>query len=96
MHMFMITAVGRSFAAGKPRNSGGAAAISSRLVHRPWKMWPAMNIVEFCAEAVITEPITSRVAYRYHHPSLGQQRRELDRQNGADRVGGVRHPGAEC
>ena len=36
MHMFMITTVMRSLSGGKPIASGGTAAMSKRLVQRPW------------------------------------------------------------
>ncbi len=58
MHMFMIIPVMRSLLAGKPSDSGGTAAISSRLVHRPARIWPALYITTFCAAAVSTDPIT--------------------------------------
>jgi hypothetical protein len=62
MHMFMIIAVGRSFERGKPRNSGGAAEISSRLVHRPCSTRPTRYISGSCAVAVSNEPRTSTAA----------------------------------
>ena len=62
MHMFMIIAVMRSLLAGKPIASGGTAAISSRLVHRPWSTWPAMYMSTFCAAAPRIDPITSSTA----------------------------------
>ena len=63
MQMFRITAVQRSLACGKPRNNGGAAAISSMLVNRPCSTCPAMNMPGPVAEAASTEPITSPLAY---------------------------------
>jgi hypothetical protein len=63
MHMFKITAVQRSLAAGKPRNSGGAAAISSMLVKRPCSTCPAMNMAGPVAAAASTEPSTSALPY---------------------------------
>jgi hypothetical protein len=39
--------------------SGGTAAISSRLVHSPWRMCPVTNIPGPVAAAVSTEPTTS-------------------------------------
>jgi hypothetical protein len=63
MHRFKITAVQRSLRTGKPRNSGGAAAISSMLVHRPCRMCPAMNIAGPVAAAASTEPIKSPLPY---------------------------------
>ena len=62
MHRFMITAVSRNLAVPKPSASGGTAAISIRLVHRPWSTWPPMNIAGFCAVAVSTDPSTSSAA----------------------------------
>ncbi len=61
-HMFMITAVWRSFWRGNPMVSGGAAAISSMLVARPCRTWPQTNMPPFCADAAITEPTTSSTA----------------------------------
>jgi hypothetical protein len=60
--MFMITAVSRSLSFGKPIASGGTAAMSSRLVQRPWTTWPAMNIPGSCAAAESTEPTNSSTA----------------------------------
>ena len=62
MQMLKITAVQRSLAAGNPRNRGGAAAMSSMLVHRPCRMWPTMNIAGPVAAAASTEPITRKLA----------------------------------
>ena len=61
-HMFMITAVWRSFSFGKPIVSGGAAAISSMLVARPCRTCPPMNMPAFCAAAASTDPTTSTTA----------------------------------
>ncbi len=44
MQMFMITAVSAACPRGNRCASGGTAAISSRLVQRPWITWPTMNI----------------------------------------------------
>ena len=63
MQTFMIIAVQRNFSRPKPSASGGTAAISSRLVHRPWIMCPAMNIAGLCAAAARIDPITSSPAY---------------------------------
>ena len=64
MQTFMITAVDRIFGRPKPIANGGTAAISSRLVQRPCRMWPPMNITGPCAAADTTDPITSNTAYR--------------------------------
>ena len=61
-HMFMITAVFRSFSFGKPIVSGGAAAINSMLVAKPCSTCPQMNMPAFCAAAESTDPTTSRTA----------------------------------
>ena len=61
-HMFMITAVWRSLAFGKPMVSGGAAAINSMLVAKPCRTCPEMNMPAFCAAAASTEPTTSTTA----------------------------------
>ncbi len=62
MHRFMITAVSRSLSRGYPRASGGTAAMSSRLVQRPWTTRPTMNMPAFWAAAVSTDPTTRNTA----------------------------------
>ena len=62
MHMFMIMPVSFSLLAGKPSDSGGTAAISSRLVQRPARTWPVMYMATFWAAAVSTKPMTRMVA----------------------------------
>ena len=62
MHTLKITAVDLSFSAPKPSASGGTAAISSKLVHSPCRMWPAMNIAGSWAAANSTAPIRATVA----------------------------------
>ena len=44
MQTLRTEAVYLSFSLPKPSASGGTAAMSSRLVHRPCRMWPTMNI----------------------------------------------------
>ncbi len=61
-HMFMMTAVWRRRAFGKPMVSGGAAAISSMLVARPCMTCPPMNMPAFAADAANTEPTKSTTA----------------------------------
>ena len=61
-HMFMMTAVLRSFSRGKPMVSGGAAAMSSMLVASPCSTWPPMNMPAFWAAAASTDPTTSTTA----------------------------------
>ena len=63
MHMFMITAVSRSLLAGNMIARGGTAAISSRLVQRPWTTCPTMYMPPSWAAAVSTDPTTSNIAY---------------------------------
>ncbi len=95
MHMFMIMPVIFSLLAGKPSDSGGTAAISSMLVQRPWRIWPAKCSSMVGAAAASTEPITSSTDVAEHHPPLGQSLRERHREHGADRVGGVGQARAE-
>src|SRR6185312_3801812 len=59
MHMSKIVTVQRSLSAGYPKNSGGAAATSSRAVLKPCSTCPAMNIAGPVAAAASTEPATS-------------------------------------
>ena len=96
MHMFMITAVVRKRARGKPMASGGTAAMSSMLVAIPCRMWPAKYMPAFCAEAREHRTDNQRDRVDQQHPALGQVLGELDGQHGAQRVGGVAQPGAEA
>ncbi len=62
MQRFMTKPVQGIFDGGHPITSGGTAAISIRLVVRPWMTWPAMKKPGVKASAVSTDPITNSVA----------------------------------
>ena len=59
MQRFITNAVIGIFEVGQPMTSGGTAAISIRLVHRPWTTWPAMKNPAVGALAASTEPTTN-------------------------------------
>ena len=62
MQTFRIIAVQRNLDTGKPRASGGTAAISGRLVQSPWSACPAMKNPTLGADAANTEPNTRTAA----------------------------------